>query len=126
MARLERLSDAAFKISELNAKVAAKIALDIDRRLVNRTPRDTGRAARNWIVSVDKKDDRKLPEPGTPGEANQAIAEAEAVLKNAKPKRAIYIQNNLEYIQALNNGHSPQAPPGYVDAEIKAVLSMYR
>jgi len=126
MATLRKLADAVYFIQLKNAEVAAKLALDIDRRLVNRTPRDTGRAARNWVASIRQPITSTLPAPANQGEAGQAIAEAAGVLKQVKPGDVIFIQNNLEYIQALNNGHSPQAPPGFVEAEIQAALASYQ
>lgn len=126
MATLSRLSDVVLRIEGVRAESAAKIALDIDRRLVNRTPRDTGRAARNWIVSVGVPDTTQLPPPASPAEASIAVSEAGAILKNAKIGKIIYVQNNLPYIDALNNGHSPKAPPGFIEAEINAVIGRYR
>lgn len=126
MAQLNRLTDVTIKAEGKLVDVVRKIAMDIDRRLVNRTPRDTGRAARNWIVSISEPDTTQLPEPESRNAADAVIQESEQKLKNLKKGQKVFVQNNLEYIQALNNGHSPQAPPGYVDAEINAVISQYR
>lgn len=126
MAQLNSLKEVIIAIENARAESVRKIAMDIDRRLVNRTPRDTGRAARNWIVSISEPDTTQLPEPESRNAADAVIQESEQKLKNLKKGQKVFVQNNLQYIQALNNGHSPQAPPGYVDAEINAVISQYR
>lgn len=33
------------------------------------------------------------------------------------------VENNVEHIVALNNGHSSQAPAGFVEASVDAVLN---
>lgn len=98
-----------------------KVAFDIDRRIVNRTPVDTGRAKGNWIASVGTPDKRQLKV----GEQD-SISQAKSVLSGLKIVDKIIIQNNLPYIQRLNNGWSLQAPPGYIQAEIQSVMERNR
>ena len=50
-----------------------------------------------------------------------AIAEATALVSGVKAGDTVYISNNLEYIQALNEGHSQQAPAGFVEKAVQAV-----
>jgi hypothetical protein len=100
-----------------------KVALDIDRRIVNRTPVDTGRAKGNWIASIGTPDTRQLKA----GEQD-SIKQAQSTLSNFKGFKKIIIQNNLPYIQRLNNPPqwSLQAPPGYIQAEIQSVVERNR
>ena len=98
-----------------------KVALDIDRRVVNRTPVDTGRAKGNWIASVGIPDTRQLKVGG-----QDSISQAKSTLSNFKGFKKIIIQNNLPYIQRLNDGWSLQAPPGYIQAEMQSVVERNR
>ncbi len=94
--------------------IAQKAAIAIDRELVLSTPVDTGRARSNWIASVDTPSDAE----GAAESPAAAIARAEAVIKGAGPRQDIWISNNLPYIARLNDGHSAQAPAGFVQSAI--------
>ena len=108
-------------------------ALAIDQAVVLATPVDTGRARANWLVSVDRLLDNTI-EPYAPGKdgntggqnAQAAIDQGqEAVAMYQETSKSIHITNNLEYIGALNNGSSAQAPANFVqqaiDAGVRAV-----
>lgn len=95
-----------------------KLALKVHQTLVLATPVDTGRARNNW-----------LPNAGGPnlnvrllvsGDGGSILSEGQSVIRNAKKNQAIHFTNNLPYIGALNDGHSAQAPAGFVQ---KAVLA---
>lgn len=100
-----------------------KLAYLIDAGVVLGTPRDTGRAQLNWIVSQGKPDLTELAEPGNSGTAAQtALAQANSEIKKTEPYSLTYIQNNLPYIGVLNDGHSVQAGSKYIEKVIfKAV-----
>lgn len=72
--------------------VTTKVTLDLQRALMLKTPKDTGRAARGWVATT----------PSTPYEHG-------------------VVENNVEYIGKLNDGHSKQAPAGFVEASIQDV-----
>jgi hypothetical protein len=105
-----------------------KVALAIDQTLVLGTPVDTGRARANWQVTIGA--------PAT-GEAGFAITNTKTAVSGANAAAAtqfaitaaikatsgfaggvIYITNNLPYIIPLNEGHSKQAPAGFVQTAI--------
>ncbi len=67
-------------------EVTEKITLDVQADLIRATPKDTGTASRGWQAT--------LP----------ASAYDEGV-----------VENNIPYIEALNNGHSKQAPTNFVE-----------
>jgi hypothetical protein len=115
------------------ALVETKAALDLVGNLSYRTPKDTGRAAGSWVVSLDEPSEEMLPEGQYAdfqdnGSAEQAARQkAESVLAELKsdPYRQIWVSNSLPYIEPLNNGHSTQAPAGFVElsvAEIEAEI----
>lgn len=91
-----------------------EVALLAHEGVVTRTPVDTGAARASWVVSV-----------GAPSDAVPGIGQgsgAGPVLAMRRPD-LVYIQSNIEYIGALENGHSKQAPRGMVAvtvAEIEA------
>lgn len=103
-----------------------KVALAVDSAVVIATPVDTGRARSNWQVNLGSPADgtREAYTPGAEGStgganAQAAIDQGRAEIAKYKGGSAIHITNNLPYIGRLNDGHSAQAPAGFVE---KAVL----
>lgn len=104
------------------------IALEVFRRIILKTPVDTGRARANWICTI------AAPAEATTDDWLQGTAEAglefdtsgRAVIQAAadevmawNPSEvAIFLTNNLPYIQRLEDGSSKQAPAGMVDITI--------
>lgn len=95
------------------------------------TPVDTGWARANWVPSVGEPAilDGSNSEP-TEAEiaARQKIADAgtNEVLAWKPADGAIFNTNNVPYIQALNDGHSSQSPPGFVQFAVeKAIKETY-
>lgn len=115
---------------ERNAdRLARRCALAVDGAVVIATPVDTGRARSNWIVNLDSAN-TTTREPYSPGQdgatgganARSAIEQGSAEIaryRGGHVNAAIHITNNLAYIGRLNNGHSAQAPAGFVE---KAVM----
>ena len=92
-----------------------KLAINIDRRLVLETPRDTGQAKANWLVGIGSpvsSPDLNAFDP------NAAIAKAQGVISRFKATSNLFITNNLPYIERLNEGYSLQAPSLFVDSII--------
>ncbi len=116
---LDQLGDKIAKdASDLSVTVATAVVTDL--ALV--TPVDTSEAISNWIVALGAPS-RQTIGPHFAGDfgstfgasSSQTISEAKAVLKAKAPGQAIYISNNLTYIEDLNNGSSRQAPAGFVE-----------
>lgn len=107
-------------------RIVKETALAIDRELVLATPVDTGRARSNWIASVGSSVSQEI-EPYSPGEggstsganAQAAINQATAAINSRQPGEDIYLSNNLPYIKRLNEGHSAQAPEGFIETAIQ-------
>jgi len=115
-------------------KLVRKCALIADRELVLETPVDTGRARSNWQVSLGSPLSSER-EPYVPGEAlgkgegqnaAGALAQAQERIGARRSGQDIYIQNNVDYIGALNDGSSAQAPAGFVQAAIQRAVSAVR
>lgn len=125
-------------------KTVRQLALVIDRELVRRTPvgnpelwaanagkkrgdrgfvgRDYtgGRARANWLPSLEVPSDEVVDQPDPTGAG--AIAKMAQVTSKFRLGQRIIVSNNLNYIQRLNEGHSRQAPPQYVQAAIQVGL----
>lgn len=87
--------------------------------LVMRTPVDTGRARGNWQVSIAS------PRDGETGVLDkggaQAVAQGAGVIAGQRGFQQVVIQNNVPYIERLNDGHSQQAPAGYVEGTLASL-----
>jgi hypothetical protein len=106
-----------------------EVAIAVDQTVVLATPVDTGRARSNWLVQLDSPTNDTV-EPAGVGEAatQPSIDAAKATIKtyDCRANTAIHITNNLPYIEPLNNGHSAQAPAGYVEQAIQAGVEAVR
>jgi hypothetical protein len=124
-------------VADENAEaVVKKAALAADQALVLATPVDTGRARSNWIASVDIP----VKEVRAPYAAGQGLgrgegANARGALEQAREEiskyeigthRRIVISNNVPYIETLNNGHSAQAPSGFIEKAIQQATTAIR
>ena len=115
----------ALSVGEMRAGVVRTI-LDGFDRVVQATPRDTGRARAGWQISSDPSildyvpSVIKRPEgDGTGG--NDILPEYAAMIRKAVPSGAslteadvIYIVNNVEYIMMLEAGWSKKQPSGFI------------
>jgi hypothetical protein len=116
------------KLVDVNqADVVQKITLDVFARIVgnyslHRHPVDTGRARAGWGLSMTTS--IEAPPPGSYGPPPMPdVAQLDGT-------KVVYILNAVPYIEALEDGHSQQAPNGFVrlaimevEAEIQALLA---
>jgi hypothetical protein len=121
---------------EGNVERAVKdCALAVTKSVVLTTPADTGKARSNWTAELDAAFSRLFPAhvPGNKGstaEANADIAidRASEVIErfDVAANREVHIVNSLPYIRALNDGHSKQAPAGFVEQAVMEGLATVR
>lgn len=119
----KRALEAKKQVNRMANEMAKDKAVKVAARLILGTPVDTSAAESNWQVSVGFPKTRDLP-PYFPGFARStavqsaiaAIEEAKRSVAKKKPGQLVYIVNNSEYIQYLNEGRSPQAPAGFIEA----------
>lgn len=105
------LRKAAEQIDADVAQLTRRVGLGVYKRLIEKTPVDTGRARASWTIAYDAPDltvqpEGQYPEPPTPN------------LPLTTTPHPIWISNALDYIEALNNGHSQQSPAGFVELSI--------
>jgi hypothetical protein len=94
------------------------IALEALKRIVLKTPVDTGRARGNWQTTINN------PAVGEK-QSNTPIMDGSTVIGSLKSFGTIFIANNLVYILPLEHGHSQQAPNGMVAVTIEELRSMF-
>lgn len=103
-------------------RVVRNLVRDIQRTLVEDTPKDTQFASVNWVPKVGSAFEGTA---GTRAQAEQGQldrATAQAGLREAAgftlPDGEVHITNNVDYIELLNAGSSSQAPAAFVQAAI--------
>jgi hypothetical protein len=106
-------------------QVVRKVTLDLFGRIVTLTPVDTGRARAGWGVSRGTIPSDVPPAiPAGAGQSEQQATQAAFAnvrMESANPFTSLFIFNNVEYIEALENGHSQKAPAGMVSIAMAAV-----
>lgn len=114
-------------MEDVGAKVVKKITLDVTANLIETTPRDTGWARNNWVPNIGSP---YAGEPGSnPSEAGVAAARGQqesgtvqVATSYTLDRGAVFVSNNVPYINRLNDGSSKQEPAGFVQrAVMKAV-----
>jgi hypothetical protein len=117
----------------VNRKIK-KTALAILTELAVQTPVDTGRARSNWMVGLGgPPDDGNFPpyaagEKGSTARANatMTIETGKAAMSDRQLGQAVYITNEVPYIEQLNNGSSAQAPAGFVQQAVQYGVAVAR
>ena len=108
---------------QTDKKVRA-VCLSLLSQVVVGTPVDTGRARGNWQASINTPITSTVPDTDKSGGAT--ISKGKGAVAQATGK-VFYITNNLPYIYPLEfEGHSKQAPHGWVRAAVNRVASAIR
>ena len=94
-----------------------KLAVEIDARLVAKSPVDTGRFKANWVVGNGYVNSETFERVVAPSNAT-AI---NAINVNGQ---TIYMTNSLPYAKRLEMGYSGQAPAGMVGITLVEVNSI--
>lgn len=111
------------------------LAVNIDANLRDNppvgTPVDTGWARANWVPNVGeakilKADDKEVTAAMIAARQAEAEQGLNRVLAWKIADGPIFNTNSVPYIKPLNDGHSPQSPPGFIQAAIeKGVRDTY-
>ena len=101
-------------------RIKQKVAFDILQQLIERSPVDTGFFRANWLVSLHQPADELVGEEGRPVGVSMTVGRGGAVIALAKLGDDIWFSNNVPYAEALEAGHSGQAPAGVVGPVIEA------
>lgn len=113
-------------------KIAPMVAARVLSAVAIETPVDTGRARSNWVPGLGQPNRTVIdgPEFDKSGEgsigANSAYIQRNLAAAESMKGDTVWVSNNLPYIQALNDGHSRQAPRGYVERAISAAVNQVK
>jgi hypothetical protein len=103
-----------------------KLMLEVDQRIVLKSPVDTGRFRANWNIGNGSVDDSTSMAIDPSGGATLAKS-AEAINSIVINGQMIYVTNSLPYAQRLEyEGWSKQAPAGMVRitlAELNGIIN---
>lgn len=106
--------------------IPRKIALEVLRRVVMRTPVDQGRARGNWQTEVGTMNEGES-DVVDPGGGAAIEAGVSAIESWTAENVGLFIFNNVPYIGKLEDGYSDQAPAGMVKvtvAEFDMIVDM--
>lgn len=92
--------------------VIRKIAFEAFKRVVLRTPVDTGRARANWGVRIGQPATFQTEDVDKGG--GKTLAAAMEGVNAWSTDGSIFLTNNLSYISNLESGTSTQSPAGMV------------
>jgi hypothetical protein len=121
-----RIDKRARDVERRAAQIVARVALNAQRRLAVATPKKTGFAAVNWLVSTHARRNDTIPAPGASSAVSVAINQGRAALARYGSRGGtppIFITNNVPYIEQLNNGSSAKAPAGFVQVAVASSRS---
>ena len=138
MAEIIKLSDfGKFSEQQVN-KLIRVVVLETDLMLKMQSPVDTGRFRMSWVVGENAtgnydagpqsksmgafKDQTSPPQSPTPGLA----VGINYTPGSERVGNSYHIHNTLPYAEQLGNGHSTQAPPGWVDLIVRQMANRAR
>ena len=100
-----------------------KIVLELLKRVVMKSPVDTGRFRANWQVGIGSADETTIDEATGKGKhyVNDAVRRGSDKLGDLDFGIAVHVSNNLPYAGPLEDGHSGQAPAGVLGISVEEV-----
>ena len=99
-----------------------KIALEMFRRIILKSPVLSGRFRGNWQLAIGSVPNGTLELDDKTGTAT--IAKGAATVMGINAGDTIYFANNLPYARRLEEGYSQQAPNGMVALTIQEFQSV--
>lgn len=108
------------------SKARREVAVLMLQGVLQNSPVDTGRFRGNNIVSINSDDvsyDYSLIDSTGVTTLQKGTS---AINSDEKPYSAVVIQNNLPYADALENGHSGQAPQGVYGVAFVGVSEAFK
>lgn len=87
-----------------------RLAFEAFKRIIFKTPVDTGRLRGNWQASVGQPKTRELQRKDKPGQAT--LASGLAALSDVPPGVVVWITNNLPYAERIESGYGAENVPG--------------
>jgi len=119
-----RMRATAQEVDVGRVRVVKEVYEKVGSTVVYGTPVDTSRARLNWQGTVGAPAQGVLkPYPSQPSSPGEGATVAMASIRSAASRytgqqEGLFITNNLDYIDDLNNGSSSQAPANFVEQAI--------
>lgn len=113
------------KLEEKGEKLVRALALELTKRVVQRTPVDTGRARGNWHAAIGtyyRGANWELKDRS----GAMTISQAAGVSAQIKLGQRWYLTNGLPYILSLEMASSHQAPAGMVRVSLAELSGVAR
>jgi hypothetical protein len=101
-----------------------KVTLEMFKRVILRSPVDTGRFLGNWQTAIGSVPSGTLDLDDKSGTAT--VAKSTAVTMGVKAGDTITLVNNLPYGPRLENGWSRRAPNGMVSLTVQEFQQVVR
>ena len=98
-----------------------KISLELLKKLVKKSPVDTGRFRGNWFVALDFPDRTISDDTDKTKTGRKTISRGRRVIEALQAGHKVIISNNLPYAVMLEYGWSNQAPQGVVAVSLEEV-----
>lgn len=111
------------KVEQRVAQVTRWVALEALRRVVLKSPVDTGRFRGNWQTAVSVRPDGVVEVEDKDG--GQTISKGSRNISQLRPYEVVFLANNVEYAAALEGGHSQQAPQGVVAVTVAELQAFF-
>ena len=103
---------AADKMRQQADRAFRALILECARRIIFRTPVDTGRARGNWQISIGSP--RPTPDERTDKDGGSTVFNIVGDTKSVDSGEVVFLLNGLPYIVYLERGTSDQSPSGMV------------
>ena len=114
-------------VSQVTERAVRAITLDLHAHLVESTPVDTGWARANWVPRVGRPIEEPVGAPGAGGVAEAqgaAAAGVGSIFGYRLSRGAVFVTNNVPYIERLNEGHSAKEPAAFVQRCIRQAVQV--
>ena len=115
-------------LNDTSETVIKRLTLDVTSNLIETNPVDTGWSKANWVPSIGAPlINASISGTGniSTATATQSQGIANIVTQYTLDKGDVFVTNNVPYVPKLNDGHSNQAPAGFIQrAILKAVIEL--
>ena len=125
MAKEIKLTQIAGYMEDQVEQLLRVTVLETDSKLKKESPVDTGRFQISWQVGENNANSTPAPKGDYRG-APAPLKGSNYTAGQEKLGNYYSIHNNLEYAEALANGHSPQASAGWIDLIGKEMQAFVR
>lgn len=105
--------------------VVQKISMEAFKRIILRTPVDTGRARANWGCTIGKPRAAMQIE-STDKSGGATTAAMVNTVQGFNADGSVFLVNNLPYIHELEKGSSRQSPQGMVTVTLAEMTQQYK